>query len=129
MNEKNELEIEKSVHKVTYLYDLKSIGISSASFAKTTEKAPEIELKDSYGKYIPIYEQRTSQIAWDICAMSYFSKKPKNTLEDFRTECVGTISGLEAYRIALAEAVRKLNPHLTISDLNAFILSNARKES
>lgn len=119
MNEKNELEIEKSVHKVTYLYDLKSIG-----FSKPTEKVPEIQLKDSYRKYVPIYEQRTSQIAWDICAMSYFSKNPKNTLEDFRTECVGTVSGLEAYRIALAEAIRKLNPHLTIEELKLFIQSN-----
>lgn len=116
MSEKIEHEVEKAIHKVVYLYDLKCCGIS-----KSIVEKPEIELKASYRKYIPIYEQRASQIAWDICALSYFSKNPKRTLEDFRTDCVGTVPGLEAYRIALAEAMRKLNPHLTIEDLKGFL--------
>lgn len=112
------IEPEKILDSLVYLYDLSKIGAKKTVPKNIKSLRITQALIDSH---CPSFSARTSTIAWCVCFSAFKKDNQDKTMEDFRQSYVMTPAGHSAYKQALEEVAKILPEKLTSSELRQYV--------
>lgn len=112
------IEPEKVLDSLVYLYDLSKIGAKKTVPKNVKSLRITQALLDSH---CPSFSARTSTIAWCVCFSAFKKDNPDKSMEDFRQSYVMTPAGHNAYKQALEEVSKILPEKITSSELRHYV--------
>lgn len=106
----------QKIEALVYIFDHRAVNfhIDIPDSVKFEKILPSV-LKE----YQPAPVVRAANLAWTICYQAYQKSNPGKTLEDFKTNFVGTPAGVVAYQEALNQVSTKIKLDLTVEDLES----------